>query len=44
MTEIINTVLGSTADEPRLAEDAISDLRIGMPAITYKQDEILRLT
>ena len=38
MTEIINTVLGSIADESGPAEDAIADLRIGMPAITYKQD------
>ena len=38
MTEIINTVLGSTADGSRPAEAAIADLRTGMPALTYEQD------
>ena len=37
ITEIINTLLGSIADESRPAEAAIADLRIGMPAITHKK-------
>ena len=38
ITEIINTVSGSTADESRPAEAIISDLRTGMLAITFEQD------
>ena len=38
MTEIINTVLGSSADGSRPAEAAIADLRTCMPALTYEQD------
>ena len=43
VTEIISTVLGSTADESRPAEAAITDLRTDMPAIAY-MSKILRLT
>ena len=38
LTEIINTVLGSTFGESRPAEVAIVDLRTGMPATAYEQD------
>ena len=38
ITEIINTILGSTAGESRPAEAIISDLRTGMLAITFEQD------
>ena len=37
-TEIINTLLDSTADESRHAEAAITDQRTDMPAISYEQD------
>ena len=37
VTVIINTVLGSIADESRPAEAAIAGLRTGMHAITYEQ-------
>ena len=38
VTEIINTILDSTADESRPADSAIADLRTSMRVITYKQD------
>ena len=38
VTEIISSVLGSTADELKLAEAAVADLRADMPATTYEQD------
>ena len=41
VTEIINTVLGSIADESKSAETDIVDLRTDMPAIIYEQDSVI---
>ena len=43
VTEIIKSILGSTADESRPAQAAMADLKADMPATAYEQDSEINM-